>query len=61
MARHGYRPINAGVLERHRDRLPKLDLFPITLIAKDWDDAQAKFFADNALFDVIYNAKPKGP
>jgi len=46
IARHGYRPINADVLERHRDRLPKLDLFPITLIAKDWDDAQAKFFAD---------------
>jgi sulfate transport system substrate-binding protein len=57
IAEHGYRPFNAGILNKHLDRLPNLDLFPITLIAKDWDDAQTKFFADNAIFDVIY--KPK--
>jgi sulfate/thiosulfate transport system substrate-binding protein len=57
IAEQGYRPINDAILNQHLDTLPKLDLFPITLIAKDWDDAQAKFFADNAIFDVIY--KPK--
>jgi sulfate transport system substrate-binding protein len=57
IARQGYRPFNQAILDRHLGRLPKLDLFPITLIAKDWQDAQTKFFADNAIFDVIY--KPK--
>jgi sulfate transport system substrate-binding protein len=58
IAEQGYRPFNSTILNEHLDRLPKLNLFPITLIAKDWNDAQAKFFADNAVFDVIY--KPKG-
>jgi sulfate transport system substrate-binding protein len=29
----------------------------VTILAKDWDDARQKFFADNGVFDVIY--KPK--
>ena len=57
LAEQGYRPFNDAILKRHADRLPRLELFPITLLAKDWDDAQTKFFADNALFDLIY--KPK--
>ncbi|MCE0497420.1 MAG: sulfate ABC transporter substrate-binding protein [Methylacidiphilales bacterium] len=57
IAEQGYRPFNADILNKHLDRLPNLDLFPVTLIARDWDDAQSKFFADNAIFDVIY--KPK--
>jgi sulfate transport system substrate-binding protein len=57
LAEQGYRPYNAAILNHHADRLPKLELFPITLLARDWDDAQAKFFADNALFDLIY--KPR--
>ena len=57
IAELGYRPFKPTILDRHADRLPKLDLFPITLIAKDWDDAQAKFFADNAVFDLIYQPK----
>jgi len=54
LAKYGYRPINQKILNEHADRLPAIQLFPITLIAKDWEDAQAKFFADNAIFDVIY-------
>jgi sulfate/thiosulfate transport system substrate-binding protein len=57
MAKHGYRPINPDVLKRHPNRLPKIDLFPISVIAKDWDEAQGKFFSDNGIFDVIYKAK----
>jgi sulfate/thiosulfate-binding protein len=57
IAEQGYRPFNTAILNRHVDHLPKLDLFPVTLIAKDWDDAQLKFFADNGVFDLIY--KPK--
>jgi len=59
IARFGYRPIDPGILQRHADRLPKIDLFPVTILAKDWDDAQQKFFAENGIFDLIYRpAKP---
>jgi len=57
IAEQGYRPFNPAILNRHRDSLPKLDLFPVTLIAKDWNDAQLKFFADDGVFDLIH--KPK--
>ncbi len=57
LAQQGYRPIKPEILQRHADRLPPIDLFPVTTVARDWDDAQAKFFADNAIFDLIY--KPK--
>jgi len=54
IAQHGYRPINPEVLKRHADRLPNIDLFPVTILAKDWDEAQEKFFAANGIFDVIH-------
>ena len=56
-AKNFYRPIDAGVLERHAADFPTLTLFPITAIAKDWSDAYAKFFNDGALFDSIYANK----
>jgi len=59
IARHGYRPSNAEVLQRHSDRLPRIDLFSITSLARSWDDAQTKFFADNAIFDLIYHPGTK--
>ena len=57
IAQHGYRPINPEVLNRHLDRLPKIDLFPVTILAKDWDEAQEKFFAGNGIFDAIHPAQ----
>jgi len=54
LAKYGYRPSNQAILARHADHLPPLNLFPLTLIAKDWDDAQTRFFADNGVFDLIY-------
>jgi sulfate transport system substrate-binding protein len=57
IAQHGYRPMNPEILKKHSDRLPQIDLFAVTILAKDWDDAQQKFFADNGIFDVIHPAK----
>ncbi len=54
IAKHFYRPTDPDVLEEHRDRFPKMELFDITRIAAGWDDAQARFFADGAIFDSIY-------
>jgi sulfate/thiosulfate-binding protein len=57
IAQHGYRPINPEILKKHAARFPQIDLFPVTILAKDWEDAQQKFFADNGIFDVIHAAK----
>jgi sulfate transport system substrate-binding protein len=32
-----------------------MDLFPITAVAKDWDEAQQRFFAEGGVFDAIYS------
>ena len=53
-AEDGYRPENDEILGRHQDLLPKIVLFPVTTIAKDWDNAQEKFFGDNGLFNAIH-------
>ena len=54
LAEDGYRPENAAVLRRHQDLLPKITLFPVTTIARDWNDAQEKFFGDTGLFNAIH-------
>jgi sulfate/thiosulfate-binding protein len=53
IAQHGYRPIREDILKKHADRLPALDLFPVTVVARDWDDAQEKFFAEGGIFDSL--------
>src|SRR6516225_8475416 len=40
IANHYYRPINPEILKEHSKQLPDLDLFPISTVASDWDDAQ---------------------
>lgn len=53
-AKHGYRPIAPAALAGARDRLPPMSLFTIGSIARDWEDAQRRFFDDDGLFDAIY-------
>jgi sulfate/thiosulfate transport system substrate-binding protein len=57
IAKHFYRPSNEEVRSRNADRFPDLNLFPISKIATDWEDAQTRFFAEGALFDVIYQSR----
>jgi len=56
-AAHGYRPIDAAVAKKYEAQLPPINLFPITRIAKDWDDAQARFFGENGVYDSIQPGK----
>ncbi|HVM97565.1 MAG TPA: sulfate ABC transporter substrate-binding protein [Candidatus Acidoferrales bacterium] len=56
IARNYYRPTNPEVLKKYQDKFPNLKLFPIGTIAKDWNDASAKYFADGKVFDTIYLA-----
>jgi sulfate transport system substrate-binding protein len=60
-AQYGYRPVNPQILAKHADRLPSLNLFPVTAIAKDWADARARFFADNGIYDVASASAPTVP
>ncbi len=57
IARNGYRPTDPEVLHEHARELPAMEVFPVTTVAKDWNDAQQKFFSENGLFDVLC----KGP
>jgi sulfate transport system substrate-binding protein len=54
LAKHFYRPCNEEIGKQFVSTLPPLERFPITAIAKDWDDAHQKFFANGAIFDGIY-------
>jgi sulfate transport system substrate-binding protein len=45
----GYRPVRQPAAHNGGARLPPIVLFPISAIARDWDDAQEKFFADNGI------------
>ena len=57
IAKNFYRPINPAVRQRYAAEFPEIKLFPVTVIAKSWDDAYVKFFNDGGLFDSFY--KPK--
>jgi sulfate/thiosulfate transport system substrate-binding protein len=57
IAKNFYRPTNPAVLQRYSAEFPAIKLFPITAVAKSWDDAYAKFFNEGKLFDSFY--KPK--
>ena len=59
IARNGYRPVSVEVFKKHGDRFPPVDLFPITLVAKDWADAEARFFSENGFFDVVCKPRAK--
>ena len=54
IAKYGYRSINPQIQARYRAQLPDIALFPVTAIAKDWDDAAEKFFGDNGIVDTIH-------
>jgi sulfate/thiosulfate transport system substrate-binding protein len=55
-AQFGYRPLKPEILAKHANRLPSIKLFPITAVAKDWYDAQEKFFGNNGIYDVVSSA-----
>ncbi len=56
IARNHLRPIDEAVAAKYRDRLPPVDLFPVTAVAGDWGDAQRRFFADGGVFDRVFEA-----
>jgi len=59
IAESGYRPFDASVLARHGGRFPRMTLFSIKNIAKDWQDAQQRFFAQDGIIDTVSKPKPR--
>ncbi len=57
IAKHYYRPNAKDSREEFAGRFPPIKLFEITDIAKDWDDANAKFFASGALYDQVFEKR----
>ena len=58
IAKWGYRPSTASILEKHRDRLPPFKkLFTIKDVPGSWREAQKKFFSEGGVFDQIYQAQ----
>jgi sulfate/thiosulfate-binding protein len=53
IAQHGYRPADQAVFRKYAKRFPAIDLFPVTAIARDWDDADRKFFADDGIYSKV--------
>ena len=54
IGREFYRPRDPAAAARYAKRFPALQLFEIDRNFGGWDKAQAKFFADGAIFDQIY-------
>jgi sulfate transport system substrate-binding protein len=54
IGREFYRPRDPVAVARYAKRFPALQLFEIDRNFGGWDKAQAKFFADGAIFDQIY-------
>ncbi len=59
IARFGYRPLNAESARKAGVSFPDLKLIPVTAIARDWEEAAEKFFAENGVIDVIVGTRPK--
>ncbi len=59
IARLGYRPYNPDALQKAGVSFPDVKLIPITAIAKDWDDANRKFFEENGIVDTIIGARKR--
>jgi sulfate/thiosulfate transport system substrate-binding protein len=60
-AQYGYRPVDSGVLAKNVSRFPIINRFPISAIAKSWDDAREKFFGDNGIIDNLAVPATVGP
>jgi sulfate transport system substrate-binding protein len=54
IAQNYYRPIDPAVAAKYQGQFPALKFFKVDAVAKDWNDAYAKFFGDGQIFDRIY-------
>ena len=53
IARQGYRPYNAAAVAKAGTVFPAITLVPITRLARDWADANEKFFGPDGIIDLL--------
>lgn len=53
-AKHYYRPIGNKASKKYAAQYPKIKLFTIAEVAEGWNKAHKTHFADNGVFDRIY-------
>lgn len=58
-AKLGYRPYKPEAAAKAGVKFPDIKLIPITAIARDWNDAYEKFFAENGILDAIIGTRKK--
>ena len=56
-ARLGYRPYRAAAAARAGVSFPAIDLVPVTALARDWNDADEKFFTENGIIATILGSR----
>ena len=56
-AKLGYRPYKAGAAAKAGVTFPDIKLIPVTAVARDWNDAYEKFFAENGIIDSIIGTR----
>jgi sulfate transport system substrate-binding protein len=56
IARHFHRPTDPAVFTRHKGLFPEIDLRRATTLVPSgqWDEVQARFFAEGAVFDQVF-------
>jgi len=59
IGRLGYRPFKPEIVQRTGFDPGRMTLFPITAIARDWDDAQERFFGENGIIDTVLKVRPR--
>jgi len=57
IAKHHYRPSDPAVLAQYAAKFPNVKLFTIEEKFGGWKDAQARFFAEGAIFDQLLQAR----
>jgi sulfate/thiosulfate-binding protein len=60
IARFGYRPFKAGAAREAGVNFPDITLVPVTAVARDWGDANEKFFAENGIVDTVIGIRQDG-
>jgi sulfate/thiosulfate-binding protein len=53
-AKHYFRPTDAALLQKYRDRFPDIPLYSVPDIFGSWAKAQQEHFGENGVFDQIY-------
>jgi sulfate/thiosulfate transport system substrate-binding protein len=59
IARLGYRPYKTDIAHKAGINFPEVSLVPVTAVARDWNDAYDKFFAENGIIETIIGTRKR--